>query len=232
VVVISFAALAFLLRRTVLAVRAAGRPLPLVLQRVLLSPVLRVALGAVSVFVLVFLWLGALVGKNNSGVNLTPTFVYVYFWIFTPILSAVLGNVWSVLSPWKAAAEGVGWLARRKRPPFEYPERLGRWPAAVRHGPPGAPLGYKGPPPEECERRERDHEHAGCAVEEDVPWDREVANPPDPVGEDPAHLTVSCPILISWLSVMCSSISKTPLILATNGILTATVPLRTGFSMS
>lgn len=131
VLVISFAALAFLWRRPVLAERAAGRPLPLGLQRLLLSPVLRVALGAVSVFVLVFLWLGALVGKNNSGVNLTPTFVYVYFWIFTPILSAVLGNVWSVLSPWKAAAEGVGRLARRKRPPFEYPERLGRWPAAV-----------------------------------------------------------------------------------------------------
>ena len=131
VLVISFAALAFLWRRPVLAERAAGRPLPLGLQRVLLSPALRVVLGAISVFVLVFLWLGALVGKNNSGVNLTPTFVYVFFWIFTPILSATLGNVWSVLSPWKAAAEGVGWLARREKPPFEYPAWLGRWPAAV-----------------------------------------------------------------------------------------------------
>jgi hypothetical protein len=131
VLVISFAALAFLWRRPVLAQRAAGRPLPQGLQRVLLSRVLRVVLGVTSVALFVFLWLGALVGKNTSGVNFTPTFVYVLFWIGMPLISAVLGNVWSVLSPWKAAAEGVGWLARREAPPFEYPERLGRWPAAV-----------------------------------------------------------------------------------------------------
>jgi len=44
-----------------------------------------------------------------------------------PLVSAVFGNVWSVLSPWKAAAEGVGWLAGRKQPPFAYPDWLGRW---------------------------------------------------------------------------------------------------------
>src|SRR5581483_5822139 len=44
---------------------------------------------------------------------------------------AVLGNIWSVLSPWKAAADGAGRLTRREGPPFEYPSRLGRWPAAL-----------------------------------------------------------------------------------------------------
>ncbi len=131
VLVISFAALAFLWRRPVLAGRAAGRPLPRGLERVLLSPVVRIVVGALSVAALVFLWLGALVGKNSSGVNFTPTFVYVYFWIGLPLVVAALGNVWAVLSPWKAAADGVGWLARREAPPFEYPQRLGRWPAAV-----------------------------------------------------------------------------------------------------
>ena len=131
VLVISFVALAFLWRRPVLAERAAGRPLPAGLQRVLLSPVLRAVLGAISVALLVFVWLGALVGKDNSGVNFAPTFVYVYFWIGMPLVVAALGNVWPVLSPWQAAAEGVGRLARREAPPFEYPERLGRWPAAV-----------------------------------------------------------------------------------------------------
>ncbi len=47
----------------------------------------------------------------------------------------LLGNVWSALSPWKAAADFVAWASRRlgtdREPPFEYPERLGRWPAAV-----------------------------------------------------------------------------------------------------
>ena len=135
VLVVSFAALAFLWRRPVLAERAAGRPLPAVLQRVLLSPVLRVAAGAVSFALLAFLWLGALVGKNSSGVNFTPTFVYVYFWIGMPLVAVLLGNVWSVVSPWKAAADGAGWVMRRlgirEEAPFAYPARLGRWPAAV-----------------------------------------------------------------------------------------------------
>jgi hypothetical protein len=135
VLVISFAALAFLWRRPVLAERRAGRPLPAWLQRILLSTALRAALGAISVGALGFLWLGALVGTNSSGANFTPTFVYVYFWIGTVLVVALLGDVWSALSPWKAAADGVGWALRRlglhEGPAFAYPARLGRWPAAV-----------------------------------------------------------------------------------------------------
>jgi hypothetical protein len=135
VLVVSFAALAFLWRRPVLAEHRRGRPLPAGLQRVLLSTTLAVVAGALSVAVLGFLWLGALVGKDDSGVNFTPTFVYVYFWIFMPIVVVLLGDVWSVLSPWRAAARGLGWALGRigvwQGAPFEYPRRLGRWPAAV-----------------------------------------------------------------------------------------------------
>jgi hypothetical protein len=135
VLVVSFAALAFLWRKPVLAVRAAGRPLPPLLQRVLLSTALRAVVGGLSFALLVFLWLGALVGRNDSGVNFTPTFVYVYFWLGMPLAVILLGNIWSVVSPWQAAADGAGWALRRLGlrgdAPFAYPERLGRWPAAV-----------------------------------------------------------------------------------------------------
>jgi hypothetical protein len=135
VLVVSFAALAFLWRSPVLARRSEGRPLPPLLQRVLLSPALRVVTGAISFALLVFLWLGALIGKNSSGVNFTPTFVYVYFWIGMPLVCVLVGNIWSVLSPWQAAADGAGWIMRRlglrDEAPFRYPERLGRWPAVA-----------------------------------------------------------------------------------------------------
>ncbi len=135
VLVVSFAALALLWRRPVLAERAGGRPLPERLQRILLSRRLRVVAGSVSFAIFGFLWLGALLGRNDSGVNLTPTWVYVYFWIGMPLLVVVLGNVWSVINPWRAAADGAGWLFERLRlrdePPFAYPPWLGRWPAAV-----------------------------------------------------------------------------------------------------
>jgi hypothetical protein len=135
VLVISFVALAVLWRKPVLAARAAGRPLPPLLQRVLLSKTVRVLAGTGSFALLVFLWLGALIGKDSSGVNFTPTFVYVYFWVGMVLVVVLVGNIWSVLSPWRAAADGTGWLMQRlglrDGPPFVYPERLGRWPAAV-----------------------------------------------------------------------------------------------------
>jgi hypothetical protein len=135
VLVISFAALAFLWRRPVLERQRNGRTLPAGLQRILLSTPLAAVVGGLSFALLVFLWLGALVGKDDSGVNFTPTFVYVYFWIFMPIASVLFGNVWSVLSPWRAAARGVGWTLTRlglwQGAPFQYPRWLGRWPAAV-----------------------------------------------------------------------------------------------------
>jgi hypothetical protein len=135
VLVISFAALAFLWRRPVLAQRAAGRPLPPAVQRILLSTTLRVLGGALSFALLAFVWLGALVGRDDSGANFTPTFAYVYFWIGLALVVAVVGNIWPVLSPWQAAAEGTGWVLRKlglnDRPAFEYPEGLGRWPAAL-----------------------------------------------------------------------------------------------------
>ena len=47
-----------------------------------------------------------------------------------------LGDVWRLLSPWRALGRGAGWLAQRvggeELPePMAYPARLGRWPAAA-----------------------------------------------------------------------------------------------------
>jgi hypothetical protein len=50
-------------------------------------------------------------------------------------LVVLLGNVWRVLNPWRAAADGTAWLTERLgldwAPLAQYPERLGRWPAAL-----------------------------------------------------------------------------------------------------
>ena len=52
-----------------------------------------------------------------------------------PALSVFFGDVWTVLSPWRAAADAVAWVSERTglrwETPFAYPDRLGRWPAAV-----------------------------------------------------------------------------------------------------
>jgi hypothetical protein len=133
--ILSFVALALLWRRPLLEGRDRGRPLSAGVQRFLLWGGWRLLLGLLSVALLVLVWLAALVGEPNAGDNLAPTFVWVVFWLGLVPLVVVFGNLWSVLSPWRAAADAVAWLWSRTGRSWEaaarYPERLGRWPAAV-----------------------------------------------------------------------------------------------------
>jgi hypothetical protein len=135
VLILSFVALALLWRQPVLEGRGSGRPLSERWQRLLQWPGWRILLGALSAGLLVVVWLAAFVGKPDAGANLAPTFVWVVFWLGLVPLVVVFGNLWSVLSPWKAVADAVAWAwskaGRTWEPAAAYPERLGRWPAAA-----------------------------------------------------------------------------------------------------
>lgn len=132
VLVVSFIALGALWREPKLS-EGNGWPLPGGLQRILLSPWMRRGVQAVSLGLFAVLWTAAIFGEDTSQ-NLTPTFVYVIFWVGMVLVSVVLGDVWSVLNPWRAAADAVAWLAGRfgwSRTARAYPGRLGVWPATV-----------------------------------------------------------------------------------------------------
>jgi hypothetical protein len=134
VLIASFMALAVLWRRPLLETYDGGRPLPGTLQRLLLSPALRVVLGALSLALLLLVFATALVGERSPVGNLAPTFVYVLFWLGLVPVVVLLGNVWPALNPWKAAADAAERTAGRlgaRSEPLDYPELLGRWPAAV-----------------------------------------------------------------------------------------------------
>jgi hypothetical protein len=97
---------------------------------------IEVVLGALGVLVLLVTAYAGLAGTDNERDNLAPTMVYVAFWVGVPFASLLLGDVWRLISPWRAIGRGAGWVARRvggdELPePLEYPERLGRWPAAA-----------------------------------------------------------------------------------------------------
>jgi hypothetical protein len=97
---------------------------------------LEVLCGLVGIVVFgLVVWAG-LAGTQSTTANLTPTFVYVLFWVGIPVLSLVLGDVFRAFNPWRAVGRGAGWLARRAagdRLPeaLPYPDRFGRWPAVV-----------------------------------------------------------------------------------------------------
>jgi hypothetical protein len=133
--IVSFVALGALWKQPLLGRHQEGRPLPAGAQRVLLSTALRVVAGAISLGLLVLVLLTGAFGEYSAATNLAPTFVYVVFWLGLVPVVVLLGNVWDVLSPWKAAADGAAWLGDRLGISFPaaatYPERLGRWPAVV-----------------------------------------------------------------------------------------------------
>jgi hypothetical protein len=135
VLILSFVALWALWKRPVLAEKSRGRALPAGLESILRSPALRVLAGAVSFALFVLVWLAAAIGDTSPDENLAPRFVFVVFWLGLPALSVLFGNVWTVLSPWRAAADAAAWIWERAglrwEAPFAYPERLGRWPGAV-----------------------------------------------------------------------------------------------------
>jgi hypothetical protein len=135
VLVLSFVALWALWKRPLLARASLGRPLPSGLERVLRSTWLRIGAGAFSFALLVLVTVAAGIGDTSPEENIAPRFVFVVFWLGLPALSVLFGNVWTVLSPWRAAANAAAWFSQRTgvrwEAPFAYPERLGRWPGTV-----------------------------------------------------------------------------------------------------
>jgi hypothetical protein len=135
VLVASFVLLFYLWRRPLLEAHSHGSALSSALSRFVLSRAVRIALGAFSVGLLGLTFSTALLGTTVELLNFAPTFVYVTFWLGIPLLSVVFGNVWSVLSPWKALADATVWImergGREARPVLEWSGRWGRFPAAA-----------------------------------------------------------------------------------------------------
>jgi hypothetical protein len=92
--------------------------------------------GAIGVFLLgVTVWAG-LAGEQTAAANWAPTFVYVIFWLGFAAASVLFGDLFRAFNPWRALARAVAGVAKLARggtlpEPLPYPERLGRWPAAV-----------------------------------------------------------------------------------------------------
>ena len=92
--------------------------------------VIGVALFALTVY-------SGIVGSQIPTANLTPTMIYVVFWVAVPVLSAFLGDMYRPFNPSRAIARAIAWAGRRTGTsrlvgePLAYPEWLGRWPAVV-----------------------------------------------------------------------------------------------------
>jgi len=111
------------------------RPLDAGLSRVLLALPAQIAYGLVGIFLLGLAIYAGLRGTEAPDRNFALTFLYVTTWLGFPVLSVVFGDVFRPFNPWRAVGRVAGSafaaLAGQRPAHLRYPERLGRWPAAI-----------------------------------------------------------------------------------------------------
>ena len=133
VLIVSFVALAVLWPEPRLQ-RPGWRPLPG--GRALVSRPVEIVCGAIGVFLLGLVVYAGLKGVQSATANFATLWVYVLFWLGLVPLSVLFGDVLKMFNPWRAIGRAVAGVARVAArgdlpAPLEYPERLGRWPAAA-----------------------------------------------------------------------------------------------------
>jgi hypothetical protein len=104
------------------------------LRTFLTSRLLTGGLRLLSVALFLVVVISGLVGLQ-SGYNITPTFVWIIWWVGFSLLTAFVGNLWPLVNPWRVVFDWAEGLARRLgyRDGLEldepYPQALGIWPA-------------------------------------------------------------------------------------------------------
>jgi len=111
------------------------RPLGERFSAALLSLPVQVLCGAIGVFLLGVAVYAGLRGTEAPDRNFALTFIFVTCWLGFPFFSAFLGNLFRPFNPWRAVGRAAGGafasIAGQRPAHLAYPERLGRWPAAV-----------------------------------------------------------------------------------------------------
>jgi hypothetical protein len=111
------------------------RPFGERLSGLLLSIPVQVLCGAIGVFFLGLSTYAGLKGTEAPDRNFALTFLFVTAWLGFPLFSVIFGDVFRPFNPWRAVARVIGgaFTLIAGQPPahLRYPQRLGRWPAAI-----------------------------------------------------------------------------------------------------
>jgi hypothetical protein len=111
------------------------RPLGERLSKALLSLPVQVLCGLIGVFLLGVAIYAGLEGTEAPDRNFALTFLFVTCWLGFPVFSAIFGDLFRPFNPWRAVGRAVGGafkgIAGARPAHLAYPEKLGRWPAAI-----------------------------------------------------------------------------------------------------
>ena len=93
-------------------------------------------LKLVAVVLFVFVLIAGLCGNQNPYQNIAPTLVWVIWWVGLAIVSALIGDLWALINPWRTIFDAASRLAqtitgRGLALRLSFPEALGVWPAVA-----------------------------------------------------------------------------------------------------
>jgi hypothetical protein len=112
-----------------------ARPFGERLSSALLSLPVQALCGAIGVFLLGVAIYTGLHGTEAPDRNFALTFLFVTCWLGFPFFSAIFGDLFRPFNPWRAVGRATGGafkaIAGQRPAHLAYPERLGRWPAAI-----------------------------------------------------------------------------------------------------
>lgn len=134
VLIVSFFALSAVWRKPRLE-EPESRPASAWISAILGSNLTRFFCGALGLLLFSVAVYAGLEGTEAPDRNFSLTFIFVTVWLGFPLVSVFLGDVFPAFSPWRSIGQLTGWLLRSAPGlnvrQLTYPERLGRWPAAV-----------------------------------------------------------------------------------------------------
>lgn len=105
--------------------------------RLLAHPAVLLGAKVASVGLFGFFLLAGLIGDPQPLRNLAPTLAWVIWWVGLSYVSALAGDLWTLINPWRATFGWAEALYQRLRPKRElslrlpYPPALGVWPGLV-----------------------------------------------------------------------------------------------------
>ena len=105
--------------------------------RLLSHPVTLLLLQLASVGLFLLVVIGGLVGEQEPTDNLAPVLVWILWWVGLAYVSALVGNVWAIINPWKLIYGWGEWAfaattgGKQLGLGYQYPRKLGVWPALV-----------------------------------------------------------------------------------------------------
>jgi hypothetical protein len=135
-VVLSFVVFGLFIRRSRIA--PVGKHHDLLaggLGRLIAHPAVLIALKAATLGLFCIVVLAGLIGAQNPYRNIAPTLVWIVWWVGFAYVQAFVGDLWSLINPWRTVYDAANWAYRRLgwgkdlTLGLPYPSWLGAWPA-------------------------------------------------------------------------------------------------------